>query len=153
MNEASDRDPGVVGPFALDHILTAELPLTLGTPDAPARYEVTAIFSRRPDPLELESLHADSVHTELAEAGYPGIALAVSDRRLLIADTNLAELEGGLAKLIGRILARIGADVAAQRAVRAGERADELGREADRAASVVAAAARVSFDPQVSAYR
>lgn len=153
MNDASDRDPGVVGPFAIDHILSAELPLTLGTPDAPARYQVAAIFSRRPDPLELEFLHADTVQAELADAGYPGVALAVSDRRLLIVETNLAELEGGLAKLIGRILARIGADVAAQRAVRAGERAHELERESERAASVVAAAARVSFDPKVSAYR
>lgn len=153
MSEASDRDPGVVGPFAVDHILTAELPLTLGTIDAPSRYDVAAIFTRRPDPLELELLRAEIVHHELAEAGYPDVALTVADRRLVIGDTNLHELETGLAMAIGRILARIGSDVAAQRAVTAGERADRMQQESARAASVLAAAGRVSFDPGVSAYR
>ncbi len=151
----SQDDAGTrgIGPFALDHVLPSELPDSLGTVDAPDHYVVTAIFSRRPDPVELELLGAPAVREQLAAAGYPRVTLTPSDRRLLIGGTNLHELESGLAHTIGVILATIGERVAERRVVRQEEREELRQHEAARAATVVAAAARVSFDPSTSHYR
>jgi hypothetical protein len=144
--------PGL-GPFALDHVLPSELPDSLGTVDAPDHYVVTAIFSRRPDPVELELLGAPAVQEQLTAAGYPHVTLTAADRRLLIGGTNLHELESGLAHTIGVILATIGERVAERRVVREEEREELREHEAARAATVVAAAARISFDPSSSHYR
>ncbi len=149
----SATDRSGIGPFALDHVLPSELPDSLGTVDAPDHYVVTAIFSRRPDPGELELLGAPAVHEQLTAAGYPRVTLTVADRRLLIGGTNLHELETGLAHTIGVILATIGERVAEGRVVREGEREELRRHEAARAATVVAAAARISFDPSTSHYR
>jgi hypothetical protein len=148
--DATDRT--VIGPFALDHVLESALPDLLGTVDAPDRYVVTAIFSRRPDPAELDLLSAPTVHEQLAAAGYPGVTLTAADRRLYISDTNLHELEVGLARTLGVILAEIGERVASRHAVEE-NRVELAQREAGRAASVVMAARRISFDPNSSHYR
>lgn len=150
-------DGGVHGPLALDHVVDTELPESLGTVDAPARYVVTAVFTRHPDSLELELLAAPEVHEQLAAAGYPRVTLTPSGSRLLIGDTDLHELEGGLARRIGLILARIGERAAAERMTRE-EASDEASeavsqREADRTASVWNVAKRISFDPHESHYR
>lgn len=149
----ADMDVSTLGPFALDHILASELPATLGTAEAPERYVVTAVFSRRPDPLELELLAAASVIDQLAAAGYKGITLMTADRRLLIGNTNLHELEAGLAQRIGEILADIGTQVATLRKSRDLERVKLAEEESDRAAAVVKLANRISFDPHSSTYR
>jgi hypothetical protein len=153
MTLGSSVDRATLGPFALDHVLDTELPDSLGTVDAPDRYVVTAIFTRRPDPLELELLAAPEVREQLAAAGYPDVTLTAADRRLLIAETNLHELEAGLARTIGVILAAIGDRVAQRRAVREEEQEELSQREATRAASVVMAARRISFSPNSSHYR
>jgi hypothetical protein len=145
-------DRMVIGPFGLDHVLASDLPDSLGTVGAPDHYVVTAIFSRRPDPLELELLGEAGVHEELVAAGYPRVTLTAADRRLLIGDTNLHELESGLARTIAVILATIGERVAERRAVRDGERDELRQREADRASIVATAAARISFNPRTSHY-
>ncbi len=149
----TDRDVAVVGPLAVDHVLAGELPATLGTVDAPAKYLVTAILTRRPDPLELQLLEAPAVREQLAAAGYPGTTLAASDRRLLIGNTDLHELETGLARLIGTILVNIAASAGAQREPREGERIEASEREASRAEAVIHAAKRISFGPRESMYR
>jgi hypothetical protein len=148
-----DLDAGLLGPFALDHVVDTELPESLGTVDAPASYVVTAVFTRRPDPLELELLAAPEVREQLAAAGYPRVTLTAVDGRLLIGDTDLHELEGGLARTIGVILARIGERVEARRIAR--DRVDDEAsdREANRTATVWSVAKRISFDPHESHYR
>lgn len=146
------REAPLTGPFAVDHVLASELPASLGTVDAPERYVVAAVFKRRPRPAELELLDDPEVHRQLADAGYPDVSLAAADRRLLIANTNLHELESGLARTIAVILERIG--------VQAHERHDELAderdtlseREAARAASVAIAAGRIRFEAHASLY-
>jgi hypothetical protein len=148
-----DLDGGVLGPFALDHVIDTELPDSLGTVDAPAKYVVTAVFSRRPDPIELELLASPEVGEQLALAGYPGVTLTATDRRLSIGNTDLHELEGGLARTIGVILARIGERVALSRFTREAGREDVSERELNRAASVWSVAKRISFDPHESHYR
>ena len=151
VHDAADRT--ALGPFALDHVLESALPDSLGTVDAPDHYVVTAVFTRRPDPVELELLGAPLVHEQLAAAGYPDVTVTAADRRLFISGTNLHELEAGLARTLGVILAGIGDRVAARQVVREEERGERAKREASRAASVVMAARRISFDPNVSHYR
>lgn len=149
----AETDVSTLGPFAIDHILASELPASLGTAEAPERYVVTAVFSRRPDPLELQMLAAASVTEQLAADGYPGIVLTAADRRLLIGNTNLHELESGLAQRIGEILADIGTQVATLRASHDLERVRLAEQESDRAAAIVKLANRISFDPHSSTYR
>lgn len=149
----AETDVSTLGPFAIDHILASELPASLGTAEAPDRYVVTAVFSRRPDPLELQMLAAASVTEQLAADGYPGIMLTAADRRLLIGNTNLHELESGLAQRIGEILADIGTQVATLRASHDLERVRLAEQESDRAAAIVKLANRISFDPHSSTYR
>ena len=153
MTVDSRTDRTVIGPFALDHVLESALPDLLGTVDAPDRYVVTAIFTRRPDPAELDLLSAPAVHEQLAAAGYPDVTLTAADRRLYISDTNLHELEVGLARTLGVILAGIGERVASRQDAVEEDRMELAQREAGRAASVVMAARRISFDPNSSHYR
>lgn len=138
--------------FGVSHILVNELPADLGTPDAAARYDVAAVFTRRPDPRELKLLEQPAVHARLVEAGYPDVGLRVADRRLIIERTNLEELADGLAELIGQILAEIGAQAAAEKVRRDETAAEQVRVETSRAAAVVAAAARIDFRPHRSTY-
>ena len=149
----AETDVSTLGPFAIDHILASELPASLGTAEAPERYVVTAVFSRRPDPLELEMLAEAGIAERLAADGYSGITLMAADRRLLIGNTNLHELETGLAQRIGEILADIGTQVATLRASHDLERVRLAEQESDRAAAIVKLANRISFDPHSSTYR
>jgi len=137
--------------FGVSHILVNELPAELGGPDAPARYDVAAVFTRRPDPRELTLLEQPAVRARLAEAGYGDVGLRVADRRLIIEGTSLDELAGGLAELIGRILADIGERAAAEKLSRDESAAEHARAETSRAAAVLAAAERVDFRPHKSA--
>jgi hypothetical protein len=135
-------------PFAVDHILVNDLPSTLGTIDAPERYTVTAVFTRRPLPQELDQLAASDVDDRLTEAGYPNVTLRTADRRLLIENTNLHELSTGLAHLIGSMLDEIGTSVATTRSTQAKDAAELAARAADRAHQVLTQVAKVDFSPK-----
>lgn len=148
----ADRDAVAFEPFAVDHILLNDLPSALGTVDAPERYTVTAVFTRRPLPLELELLARPEAQTVLTEAGYPTVALTTADRRLFITNTNLSELREGLALVIGRILDDIGASVAETRSAQAREAAELAKRAAERAERVIAEAAQIDFSPHRPQY-
>lgn len=137
-------------PFAVDRILINELPSTLGTVEAPEFYTVTAVFTRRPLPQELDLLRDPSVGERLAAAGYPRVTLSTSDRRLLIANTNLHELKDGLASTIGTILDEIGRSSATTRSAQAQDAAEAATRAAERAHSVLVEASDIDFSPGVS---
>ncbi|MDQ0867861.1 hypothetical protein QFZ70_000334 [Arthrobacter sp. V1I9] len=94
----------VNSPLTLTGILASALPKDLGTARAPSRYVVPVVFSRRPEPRELDLLQGSSISRRLDEAGYSDVELRVSDRRLLITNTNLVDLKSGLAQLLGIIL-------------------------------------------------
>jgi len=145
--ESGERGSASFEPFALDHILLNDLPSALGTIDAPERYTVTAVFTRRPLPLELELLASPETQALLSEAGYPSVALTTADRRLFITNTNLSELRQGLALVIGRILDDIGARVAETRLSQARESAELAKRAAERVERVVAEASQIDFSP------
>jgi hypothetical protein len=135
-------------PFAVDHILVNDLPSTLGTLDAPERYTVTAVFTRRPLPQELDLLAASDVDDRLTEAGYPTVALRTADRRLFIDNTNLAELRDGLAHVIGSLLDDIGSRVATTRSTQAKDAAELASRAAERAHQVLEEVGKVDFSPK-----
>ena len=134
-------------PFAVDHILVDQLPGSLGTIQAPERYTVTAVFTRRPLPQELDLLKDPIVEEQLAAAGYPRIALTTSDRRLIISNTNLHELKHGLARAIGQILDDIGKRVATTRSAQARDAAELATRAAERASQIVDEASQIDFAP------
>ncbi len=138
--------------FAVDHILVTELPPELGTVDAPERYTVAAVFTRRPLPQELDLLAAPAVDTALAKAGYAHVTLRPADRRLLIGGTNLSELEHGLASVIGGILDEIGTAAATTRSAQARDAAEFASRAAERANRVLEEVERIDFSPHHSQY-
>lgn len=147
MSEHQRPDAGSYEPFAVDHILTNDLPGTLGTVDAPERYTVTAVFTRRPLPLELEILAKPETQAILAQAGYPAVSLTTADRRLFITNTNLSDLRQGLALVIGRLLDEIGSSVSKTRSDQARQAAELGQRAAERADRVASEVAQIDFSP------
>jgi hypothetical protein len=135
-------------PFAVDHILVSDLPSTLGTIEAPERYTVTAVFTRRPLPQELDLLSAPGIDERLTAEGYPAVTLRAADRRLLIDNTNLHELSHGLARVIGSMLDDIGTSVATTRSAQAKDAAELAARAADRANQVLTEVSKVDFSPK-----
>ncbi|MFB9958984.1 hypothetical protein [Agromyces bracchium] len=147
-----DHGPGRFEPFAVDRILIDQLPSSLGTVEAPERYSVMAVFTRRPLPQELALLGDPAVERQLADAGYPRVTLTTADRRLVIANTNLHELKVGLARTIGLILEDIGKRVAVTRSAQARDAAELATRAAERASHVLDEATQIDFSPRVSHY-
>lgn len=133
-------------PLRLTSVLASGLPAELGTPTEPATYTVPAVFSRQVTPPERHRIEDPATARSLAEYAGPDLELVVSDRRLLIKNTTLAQLKGGLASALARTLRTIDAELAAEQAERddaAGARQEE---ELERAAQVVRAAAEVRFE-------
>ncbi|WP_235835755.1 MULTISPECIES: hypothetical protein [Arthrobacter] len=130
----------------LSGVLASALPHDLGTARGPSRYTVPAVFSRRPQPREIDLLHGTGISRRLADAGYSDVELRVSDRRLLITNTNLTDLKEGLAHLLGMILSEVSTQAARERSERA-EELDALGLiEEQRLESIRQAAAEIHFD-------
>ncbi|WP_133206701.1 hypothetical protein [Arthrobacter terricola] len=71
---------------------------------APARYTVSAVFSRRVNPAEARSIQGPTMHARLEELGYGHVSLVIDDRRLKIVNTNLEELKSGMASVIGSLV-------------------------------------------------
>jgi hypothetical protein len=132
--------------LTLSGVLASALPHDLGTAQGPSRYTVPAVFSRRPQPREVDLLHGTSTSRRLADAGYSDVEIRVSDRRLLITNTNLADLKSGLAHLLGMILREVSSHASQERAERA-EELDALGLvEEQRLEALRKAAAEIHFD-------
>lgn len=137
---------GDIGLLGLGSVLVGSLPATLLTDDAPPTYTVEAVFSRRPAPEEITGILDDRTRTLLAEAGYPRVEVAVSDRRLEISRTTLEELRGGLSTVIADRLASISTQVKARQQSTARAMADAAAIEEKRAAAITALAQSVAFD-------
>ncbi|MGN6273029.1 MAG: hypothetical protein ACTHMQ_08040 [Protaetiibacter sp.] len=145
---AGEVDMGLLG---LGSVLVGSLPTALLTSDAPERYSVEAVFTRKPEREEIDAILSNDTRAYLSQCGYSTVELSVSDRRLVIANTNLEELRDGLAGVLGQRLSQISIDVQARRVVAAAriQKVTELERQ--RAASVVALAGSVSFAPSTPA--
>ncbi|MDQ0147374.1 hypothetical protein [Pseudarthrobacter niigatensis] len=132
--------------LSVSGVLASALPHDLGTAQGPTRYTVPAVFSRRPQPREVDLLHGAGTRQRLADAGYSDVELRVSDRRLLISNTNLVDLKAGLAHLVGLILRDISNQAAQERTDHSNE-LDALGLvEEERRGSLRRAAAEIHFD-------
>ncbi|MHC9043912.1 hypothetical protein ACYX8G_04970 [Microbacterium saperdae] len=131
--------------LGLETVLVGSLPATLLTDDAPDRYTVEAVFTRKTDRDEVAAIQGSEMRAHLSANGYPTVELRVADRRLEIANTNLEELHDGLAAVIAERLAEVSADLQADREIAAHRFQDASDREQVRAASVAALAESVVF--------
>lgn len=137
-------------PLGLGSVLVGSLPATLMTDDAPDRYTVEAVFTRKADRDEVAAIESSATHDHFFALGYPLVELRVSDRRLEIANTTLEELRDGLAAAITAHLADISDGLSAERVAAAGRFEDANVREQKRAAAVAILAASVTFLPESS---
>lgn len=146
MTTTQDQPAKDASTLTLSGVLASALPHDVGTARGSVLYTVPAVFSRRPEPRELELLHSVDVARRLADAGFGEVELRVSDRRLLIINTNLEELKAGLSHLVGTILREI-SDLASLERINRAEELKALGLvEEHRLEEVRASAAEVHFD-------
>ncbi|MDQ0647120.1 hypothetical protein QFZ53_001316 [Microbacterium natoriense] len=134
--------------LGLESVLIGSLPATLMTDDAPDRYTVEAVFTRKTDRDEVAAIQGSEMRAHLSANGFPTVELHVADRRLEIANTNLEELRDGLAAVIAERLAEISATLLEERAIVAHLFQDASDREQHRAAAVAALAESVAFIPR-----
>ena len=144
MTVTSTDDPRAL---RLLSVLASGLPLELGTPKEPARYTVPAVFSRQVTPAERAVIEDPATADAVATAAgiEPGLAFAVSDRRLLIMNTTLAELKGGLATAIGEMLTRLGQELLTEMDRRTAAAETLLSSERDRLEAVSQVATEIQF--------
>lgn len=138
----SGADTATLG---LGSVLVGSLPAALMTDEAPDRYTVEAVFTRRPERDEITEILGSGTRERLARAGYSTVELTISDRRLEIANTNLEELRDGLGGVLANRLAEISEDVRAKQDAAAVRFREAAIGEQDRAASVAALAESVTF--------
>ncbi len=138
-------------PLGLGSVLVGSLPATLMTEDAPDRYTVEAVFTRKADRDEVAAIESSATRDHLFALGYPTVELRVSDRRLEIANTNLEELRDGLAVALAAHLAAISNGLSAERIAAADRFQDATARDQERAAAVALLAQSVTFVPSSGA--
>ncbi len=145
--ETQTRTSGVdAATLGLGSVLVGSLPAALMTADAPDRYTVEAVFTRRPEKDEVTEILGTETRRFLVSAGYPAVGVTVSDRRLEITNTNLEELRDGLAHAIAARLSEISETVHARQRAAANRFNDAAADEQVRAAAVAALAESVTFD-------
>lgn len=135
------------GTLGLGAILAGSLPHGLATPEAPLRYTVEAVFTRRPERREVSRIIGDETRALLDRNGYDEVELAVSDRRLEIRHTSLEQLRDGLSTLIADHLATIGDETRAYEDEANVRSLDAAEHERVRLGEVAGLAASVSFHP------
>lgn len=138
--------------LGLRSVLIGSLPATLLTAEAPDRYTVEAVFTRKADRDEVAAIQGNETRSRLSARGYSTVELHVADRRLEIANTNLEELRDGLAAVIADRLAEISAALQVDRELSANRIQEVSDREQDRAASVAALAESVTFTRHAAAH-
>lgn len=143
---STQNRPADTGTLGLGSVLIGSLPATLLTAEAPERYTVEAVFTRKPDSEEVTMVLGNDTRDHLSRAGYAMVHVNVSDRRLEIANTNLEELRDGLGGVIAARLADISSQVQGRREDAAARFLASSAVEHDRAAHVAALAESVSFD-------
>jgi len=142
--DTQTRTSGVdAATLGLGSVLVGSLPAALMTDEAPERYTVEAVFTRRPERDEVIEILGSGTRDFLTKAGYPVAELTISDRRLEISNTNLEELRDGLAS--ADCLAEISAGVRARQDAAAVVFQKAAASENARAATVTALAESVTF--------
>ncbi|MDQ1125859.1 hypothetical protein QE428_000892 [Microbacterium sp. SORGH_AS 505] len=142
--KSAGSSPALLG---LRSILVTTLPSELMTANAPDRYTVEAVFTRRVEPDEIAAIEGNETRAQLSAHGYSTAELRVSDRRLEIHNTNLEELRDGLASVIAQRLGDIDTHLAIQRNADAHRFQDASHQEKARAAAVAVLAESIAFTP------
>lgn len=146
--DTQTRTSGVdAATLGLGSVLVGSLPAALMTDEAPDRYTVEAVFTRRPERDEVIEILGSETRDFLAQAGYPTVEVTISDRRLEIANTNLEELRDGLASVLADRLADISAGVRDRQDAAAVVFQNAAVSENARTAAVTALAESVTFAP------
>ncbi|MFZ8758618.1 hypothetical protein ACO03V_14475 [Microbacterium sp. HMH0099] len=99
----------------------------------------------------MAAIHSTETQQALTNAGYPDVTLRVSDRRLEIRSTSLAELGAGLATFLADHLAAITAELQKERASAQLRLAAAVEAENSRAETIAREAQRISFTPTPAA--
>ncbi|WP_141367535.1 hypothetical protein [Glutamicibacter uratoxydans] len=133
----------------MGEVLVDSLPGTLFTAQAPEKYMVAVVFSRRPEAEEIRNIQSLEVQEQLASSGYPDIKLNISNRRLEIANTSLEELRDGLAFAIACALAQQSEKFQHHQDVAETEFRKEIDAETERSQSVQHLAKSISFDSSI----
>ena len=89
--QSTTKSPSDSATLGLGSVLAGSLPSALMTADAPVRYTVEAVFTRRPQREEVVELLGDETREVLIRSGYPAVELTVSDRRLEIGRASCRE--------------------------------------------------------------
>lgn len=139
-------------PLGLTTILTGSLPLTLLTDAAPARYVVEAAFTRRVEPEETALILGQRAQDFLTARGYSNVQLTVSDRRLVIANTNLEELRDGLSRAIAELLASISEEVRTLHHQQDVRRKEESIQLQERTQALAELTNSINFEPPTEPY-
>jgi hypothetical protein len=113
---------------------------------APDRYTVSAVFSRRVNPAEARLIQGPAAHERLAERGYGHISLVIDDRRLEIVNTSLEELKAGLAPVIGSLVRQISEQTRHEQQQRNEETLSKSRADEARRKEIEALAGEISFD-------
>lgn len=139
--------PHSTEPLGLTSILASSLPLTLLTDSAPERYVVEAVFNRRVEAAEVALLLGPQTREFLDRRGHPDVQLTVSDRRLVIAGTNLEELRDGLGRDIAEHLAWVSEQVHARQHREDVRRHEESQRLREHTQAIADLAESITFEP------
>lgn len=108
------------------------------------------MFNRRVDPEEVALLLGPGTTEFLDRSGYPKVHLTISDRRLVIAGTNLEELRSGLANVIADLLVDISAEVREARGREQAARDRESASLHERTEAIAALIESIDFRPRQS---
>ena len=133
-------------PLRLTSVLASGLPVELGTPNAPDRYTVPVVFSRQVTQEERERIEDPAVARQLGEHAGAALELVVSDRRLLVKNTNLRELGGGLSAALAAMLRELDVQLEVEQSARDDEAHRRELEERERAAAVAQEAAAIRFE-------
>ena len=134
------------GPLRLTSVLTSALPPELGTAAAPDRYTVPVVFSRQVTPQERDRIEHPALAHRLSEHLGGQIELIVSDRRLLVKNTSLAELRDGLAGALAAALRDLDVQLDAEQSAREDAASRRDLEEHERADAVAREAAQIRFE-------
>lgn len=129
----------------LTSVLVAGLPPELGTSAAPARYTVPAVFSRQVSAVERARIEDPATALALRPHAADDISLEVSDRRLLVKNTSLAELRDGLASALAAMLRELETELHDERDRRDAEIEAAMLVERERSVTLTREAAEVRF--------
>ena len=142
----STADVSAQEPLRLTSVLVSGLPAELGTAAAPDCYTVPVVFSRQVTPVERDRIEDPELAHRLSENRGAEIELVVSDRRLLVRNTSLAELRDGLAAALSAALRELDVQLDAEQAARDDAASRRDLEEHERADAIAREAAQIQFE-------